>query len=317
MIKELFDKVIHQIRALVNDQIRKVEEKEGKTPSAIVLVGGFSSCQYLFQTLKTEHQNKIQVFKSAGTKPWSAICRGAVHKAITNSNLAGIKVSSRISRMNYGSVFRTPFVEGKHKEEDRIWDKVVQQHKASNQIEWHLKRGDDIWDQDPVLVGRHRNVLSDDVMDTGIYSWKESIYACDLTKPPDRKTSEMQKLGDIRAEIDISNLPEKRNTQGKLYRSLKFSIEMNICGSGLEFSIKFDGKRIAVKNIEVEFERATTAVGGSGISASTGGTVSSAMSPTPSMIAPPRGPSGLIAPTPKALSPLVSGMQTTSLRLRK
>jgi hypothetical protein len=37
MIKEMFDNVIHQIRALINDQIRKVEEKEEKAPTVSIM----------------------------------------------------------------------------------------------------------------------------------------------------------------------------------------------------------------------------------------------------------------------------------------
>ena len=43
MIKEMFDNVIHQIRGLINDQIRKVEEKEGKAPT----VGALMSRTYV------------------------------------------------------------------------------------------------------------------------------------------------------------------------------------------------------------------------------------------------------------------------------
>jgi hypothetical protein len=86
MVKEMFDNVIQQIRHLINDQIRKCEEKDHKTPAvsnflsgiasrflisiqAVVLVGGFSSCGYLFTTLKEEHQGRSKIYKSAGTKP--------------------------------------------------------------------------------------------------------------------------------------------------------------------------------------------------------------------------------------------------------
>jgi hypothetical protein len=172
--------------------------------------------------------------------------------------------------MNYGTIFRTPFIVGEHREEDKIFDIMAGQHRASNQIEWHLRHGADIWDHDPVIVGRHRNVASSDADPSGIYFWKESIYACDLSNPPKRKTAETQKLGDIHAKVNIKGLPVKRNAEGKLYRSLKFKIEMNVCGSGLEFAIMFDGKRIAQKNIDMEFE------------------------PQRSLFAPPRGPTSFL-----------------------
>jgi hypothetical protein len=198
-------------------------------------------------------------------------------------------------------------------EEDKIFDPMVGQYKASNQIEWHLRRNDDIWDQDPVIVGRHRNVPSSDVDSSGVYVWKESIYACDLPNPPKRKTADTQKLGDIRAEVNIQSLPEKHNTDGRLYRSLKFKIEMNVCGSGLEFTILFDGKRIAQKNIEVEFERSTTSVGESASSGSAT-SISSAASPSPSLIAPPRLLNSLLSPSPRPSTPSAPTLPPMSFR---
>jgi hypothetical protein len=228
-----------------------------------------------------------------------------VLKALTNSDLAGVKVSSRISRRNYGTVFRTVFIEGEHMEEDKIFDPMVGRHKASNQIEWHLSRGADIWDHETDLVGRHRNVSSSGVDPSGMYFWKESIYACDLPNPPKRKTTETQKLGDIRAEVNINGLPEKRNAEGKLYRSLKFKIEMNICGSELEFAIVFDGKRIAQKNIEVDFERSTTPVGES-VSSGSVSSLGSAMSHSPSLIKPPKLLNNLISSNSRSSTPLAT-----------
>jgi hypothetical protein len=238
-----------------------------------------------------------------------------VIKGLTDASLAEVKVSSRISRRNYGTVYRTLFIPGQHIDEDKIWDPMVKNYKASNQIEWHLRRGDDIWDHEPVVVGRHRNVSSSDVGPSGSYYWKESIYACDLTSPPTRKTSETEKLGDIRAEVNIRHLSEKVNVDNKPYRSLKFKIEMNVCGSGLEFAIMFDGKRIAQKNIDIDFEPPaappiTTTNASSQIpNPSSTSSLASLSSPSPSMIAPPRGLSSMALPSSRTSTPMT---QTTS-----
>jgi hypothetical protein len=191
---------------------------------------------------------------------------------------------------------------------------MVKNYKASNQIEWHLRRGDDIWDHEPVVVGRHRNVSSSDVGPSGNYYWKESIYACDLSSPPTRKTPDTEKLGDIRAEVNIKHLPEKMNIDNKPYRSLKFKIEMNICGSGLEFAIMFDGKRIAQKNIDIDFEPAAVPVVGTNASSpsvtqSSTSSITSLASPSPSVIAPPRGLSSMALTSSRTSTPMT---QTTT-----
>jgi hypothetical protein len=296
MVQEMFDNVVGQIRALINDQIRKVNDKEKKAPVAVVLV---------------------------------AICRGAVFKALINSDLPGVKVSSRISRLNYGTVFRTRFIEGTHHDDDRIWDPITRVYKASNQIDWHLKRGDDIWDHDPVTVGRHRMIPSNEIAADGNYTWREKIFVSDLTSPPKRKTEDTKQLADIKAEVNVLSLPEQRNSQGMLYRSLHFKIEMNVCGSGLEFSILFGGKRIAAKNVDVEFNsqpNATAAAANASLSplsrSTSGSTVATSISspvspnapflppqlPTPSLssvIAPPRQLSSYASRTPNTPTPRV------------
>lgn len=280
-----------------------------------MLVGGFSSCQYLFQTLKTEYDKRIKVLKSTGTKPWSSICRGAVVKGLTSLDLVGVKVSSRISRSNYGSVFRTLFIEGEHLEQDKIWDEMVKQHKASNQLEWHLKRGDDIWDHAPVTVGRHRNVASSDMLPDGIYFWKESIYTCDLPNAPTRRTQDTKKLVDICAEVNIKSLPEKRNAEGRLYRSLRFKISMSIIGGTIEFSIMFNGKPIAHQNVDITFQNEASAIVSS--SAFQLSSPQSFTSHSPSLIAPPRGISIALSPSLRPLTTLAPLVPSIPLRSRK
>jgi hypothetical protein len=140
-VGEIFENVTSQIRSLVNDQIKTVKEKEGKLPKAVVLVGGFGSCRYLFNILQKENKDRgITVHKSTGAKPWTAICRGAVLKALTNSNMPGVTVESRISRHSYGILCSPRFVEGMHRDEDRYYDPIDARDRARDQMEWYLRK---------------------------------------------------------------------------------------------------------------------------------------------------------------------------------
>ena len=71
---------------------------------------------------------------------WTAICRGAVLKALTNSSLPGPTVKTRISRCNYGTRYHTDFNPMKHIEFDRYIDPVSGRPKARNQLQWYLER---------------------------------------------------------------------------------------------------------------------------------------------------------------------------------
>jgi hypothetical protein len=99
--------------------------KKGRLPTAIILVGGFGRCRSLYQLLRDEHSaDGIEILQPSGARPWTAICRGAVEKALSvtpgNRGLS-IRVSSRISRLNYGVITQENFIEGKHIELDKKW----------------------------------------------------------------------------------------------------------------------------------------------------------------------------------------------------
>jgi hypothetical protein len=80
------------------------------------------------------------VFASLTYNRWTAICRGAVQKALTNSELPGITVQSRISRRSYGTEFWSKFVDGTHPEEDRVTDPITGVDKATRQIRWYMRK---------------------------------------------------------------------------------------------------------------------------------------------------------------------------------
>lgn len=66
----MFNRVVNDIRGLVNAQIRSIQEKENKAPKAIILVGDFGCSSYLFQTLYKEHEGRgIDVLQSDGFLP--------------------------------------------------------------------------------------------------------------------------------------------------------------------------------------------------------------------------------------------------------
>jgi hypothetical protein len=71
-LKGVFGETLNRSRQLINDQIKAIQqEKEGgKKPKAIILVGGFGACRYVYDTLKVEHsKNKIEILQPRGDDP--------------------------------------------------------------------------------------------------------------------------------------------------------------------------------------------------------------------------------------------------------
>ncbi|KAF2675108.1 hypothetical protein BT63DRAFT_420337 [Microthyrium microscopicum] len=254
-VQEIFENVTSQIRALVNDQIRQIYEKEKKWPKAVVLVGGLGSCQYLFKLLKAENKGRdIEVYKSSGAKPWTAICRGAVHRALTLSNLPGIQVDSRISRLSYGIRFNSDFVDGVHREEDK-WKSPYDGHfRARNQMQWYLHKGDEINSDHHVLKPWIQEHLLTEFNDQGKLAFRLTIYTCDLPDAPTRRTSDVKSLCQIKELLDPTNFPTLKDTQDRPYKRIEFSLEMNVVGSALEFAVIYQGKRIVEKNVKMELQ---------------------------------------------------------------
>ncbi len=127
---------------------------------------------------------------------WTAICRGAVFKALTNSSLPGTIVQSRISRCNYGTRYQTDFNPRVHLDCDKYIDHVSGRPKARRQIEWYLKRvgiithhgyrlakiyqGDNISETTPVNLPWHTNVIADH----NYHPLSAYIFACNDKEPP-------------------------------------------------------------------------------------------------------------------------------------
>jgi hypothetical protein len=104
-------------------------------------VGGLGSCDYLYKTLMEDNEPEgIDVLHAGGDKPWTSICRGAVIRGLTTTTSTGVRVSSRISRMSYGTMFMAKFNQREHNPADLVVDKLDNQGRADKQMKWSLKK---------------------------------------------------------------------------------------------------------------------------------------------------------------------------------
>ncbi|KAF2835264.1 actin-like ATPase domain-containing protein [Patellaria atrata CBS 101060] len=254
-IRSIFEGVIQQIRGLVNEQIAAVKRKEGVLPKGIMLVGGLGACNYLYQTLKTEHEPyKINVLQPRGDRPWTAICRGAAIKAMDTSNVntdLKVLVSSRVSRFNYGvEYYTTPFIDGIHDERDRKFNAIEGCDVNAHQMEWYLKRGEDISDLAPVIMSWVRKTR-----------WFQSRYStsilhCEDEQPPRRRTETVKSLCDIawKCHVPYEDLDVNINSQGEEYRQLNYDLKMTVTGASLDFTVSMAGRQLAQRNVQVDFK---------------------------------------------------------------
>jgi molecular chaperone DnaK (HSP70) len=115
MEKEVFAPIVNDVIDLVREQIRMVRERArttGGNVTAVLLVGGFGSSEYLKNRIKASIDRAIIVQQPANG--WTAVVRGAAMIGLSraNSELGRVHVSERVARKHYGTELNKVFVEG-------------------------------------------------------------------------------------------------------------------------------------------------------------------------------------------------------------
>ncbi|WQF77449.1 Putative ATPase, nucleotide binding domain-containing protein [Colletotrichum destructivum] len=249
----VFETISQQIIKLIQEQIDGIRATSGKLPKYVILVGGFGRCRYLSRRIQLALSGAVELLQSQGTRPWTAICRGAVIQGLTRNNLAlglSVRVKSRIARMNYGTTFDPKFDPKLHHFKDKLWDEIEQDWKAKDQMEWYMKKGDDITDKRTVRHRFYERYL------TAPSEIIQELFHSAATPAPKRADSTTKRLCTItwNRKVNFDTLPTFTNILGKVYHELIFDIEMISDGASLDFTIFHGGKRVGGKNVIVEFE---------------------------------------------------------------
>ncbi|KAF5714917.1 Hsp70 chaperone protein [Fusarium globosum] len=251
-ISSVFSPIADKIEALVSRQVDAILAKYHKEPKYIVLVGGFGRSRYLFNRLQDQFGDET-ILQSRGTKPWTAICRGAVVQGSLRhdpSLSVGLNVEARVARMSYGVKYCTPFIAGKHKKVDKFWDDDEQEYQADNQMQWFLKEGESISEKNPVHHDYYR-LLSGSAVQTS-----NTIYCTTTYPPPARAPNGLASVRELctvtwNKTIDIRKLPKWTNCQRQTFSKLNYRIQMDCEDGTVNFKIIHKGARVGEQNFEV------------------------------------------------------------------
>ncbi|KAF2110481.1 hypothetical protein BDV96DRAFT_691242 [Lophiotrema nucula] len=259
-VQSIFDPVLGRVRQLIGNQVKQVQEKYGKPPKYIMLVGGFGACRYLHHVVEKEFSRQgIEVLQTTGNAnygPWTAICRGAVIKAMSGGGFEGpskVKVTTRVAKRNYGLTAAQRFVDGFHLPIDKVWSNPEDCYFANNQMRWCLKKGVDVATQHPVILSFYRLVQQPWELGGGQLTC--DIWISEATTPENRKTMDVTKLCDIKVRIDtpFERLPPHLNKAGQMFRRISYDIEMTCSGAELKFAAIINGTRQDAQNVEALF----------------------------------------------------------------
>ncbi|KAL7268268.1 hypothetical protein RUND412_009117 [Rhizina undulata] len=234
-VKNIFDPVVDRIVDLVNEQIRNVRAK-GQKVSAILLVGGFGSSEYLCKRLSNQlfPGGKVRVIQPPNA--WTAITRGALIRG-----LDGSFVKDQIARRNYGVVVHQHYQEGRGWEKYREWDSTEENWKVPNQMWWIAEKGMVLEEDKTVSLQLYRNVLANQ---SRVFT--TDLRACNKDKRPSWNDPNAV-FTVCTLSADLSQLPLKTfeqgmNSRGQRYWKVSYSLEMKVSSGMITFSLKFEGK---------------------------------------------------------------------------
>ncbi|KAF4982165.1 hypothetical protein FZEAL_2142 [Fusarium zealandicum] len=262
-IEKAFTAVFADIDKLIEAQISKVRE-QGLSLTGIILVGGLGGSPYLYEHLKARHSPaKISILQSAGMRPRTAICRGAVFKGFLDGKATGfdvngseqnimapIQVTSTISRASYGVMFQVEFDESKHLLEDKIWDADEGNWKATNQMRWYVTKGENVSKKEPVTHEFYRVYRKDFNM------FSVELLQCEDDIPPTRMVKSVKSLGTIECTLDtpFSALADFWNLAGEKLKKMEYELKMVPSGASLEFAVFANGNRLGKSNAHMHFK---------------------------------------------------------------
>ncbi len=277
-IEELFAYSLKGIDTLIDEQIREVRRKKNLPVSDIILVGGLGASPYLYQHLKARHgPAKINVLQSTGTKPWTAICRGAVYKGFYRALKAGgdgdaagdgsggtngaggdtrlvveppIQIASTVSRFSVGLCFSQLYNEAYHKTSDRYWDEKEEVWFAGRQMEWYLRKGSSVKTLAPI---RHEFYLLFNKPKT---EWTRELYLCNDVEAPSRREDNVVKLCDIHCNFAsiVDSLPDYTSPSGKVFKKFSYEIVMIPTGASVDFQVFYKEQQLASQEVKVCFD---------------------------------------------------------------
>ncbi|KAI2482515.1 Hsp70 family protein [Pyrenophora tritici-repentis] len=239
-LQEMFEFPLLRTYELLLGQIEQARHTRNVELKSVFMVGGFSESPYIYEKVKAfAEKNGLQAIRPPHA--WSAIVRGAAAKGLEGDGRAEIK--NRKCRRYYGTSYNAHFIPGKHKEIDSFISEFDGVKRASNQVEWILKKGQDLATKSAShgSMRFHQNFWVGDERSTSL-----SLLASDSYQAPLRsKDQKVYKVASL--AVDLSGVPESafttsRSVSGGFYSTLHYQVEMTI-QSSLEFSLLVSGVR--------------------------------------------------------------------------
>ncbi|KAH8164516.1 hypothetical protein CIB48_g3748 [Xylaria polymorpha] len=252
-LQPIFDKILSQIGVLVEKQISAVKAKTSQLPKLVILVGGFGGSPYVLKYLKSKLNNRITVLQARGDKPWTAICRGAAlfgagSSSANNERLP--QVQSRIARLNYGWTYDPTFKEGVHDPQDKYWDDTQREWRAADQMQWVVRRGEDI---SLKKAKTYEYCRTWGLSEQGWGLFTDNIYAYAGLNPPSRNQDGVYQIAELKYQAPLTKERYERVfANGTSYRQWRYHLKVTVSGASFEVTLISDGQEEKVEKVRID-----------------------------------------------------------------
>ncbi|KAF7594207.1 hypothetical protein BBP40_009911 [Aspergillus hancockii] len=229
----------------------------GLLAGGITFIGNLGSSPYLYKHLQVKYRKRKIVIQSSGFKQRTAICRGAIFKGFLDwqstatTSTPPVSVISIITRQSLGIRYETHFEKVIPHSEDMVWDEYEGTWKAVNQMQWYLRKADNVFKAKSVRHNFHRLYATKNEFEEST-TRNMTIRQCDDDDPPLRLSSSVKTLCTLKFSMQGITYYSLQDYVGENRRKLKnfvFSVEMVLSGASNKSTIYYQGRKLGARNL--------------------------------------------------------------------
>ncbi|KAI5795147.1 hypothetical protein EDC01DRAFT_74332 [Geopyxis carbonaria] len=255
ILSHSFDSIMPLVLRLISNQRIGLGKKRLLSKlKAILLVGGFGGSSYLKDRIKQEYPedgpNTIQIWRNDNAGYWQSVAAGAVRCEMLGLGRVN-PVNTRLCRLNYGTAYKIRFDPAVHRAEDKWECPHTGVTKATNQVQWFIRKGEEINANSHTLL-ENFSLLLDEQRDLHAerrsVMWTVCLVRSDQDAAPNYRNENVRNFVDIQCEIPIDVVrgvqPETSVDGRRKFWRMPIKVEISMGAVMLGFRCLINGNEV-------------------------------------------------------------------------
>ncbi|KAL2820154.1 hypothetical protein BDW59DRAFT_181521 [Aspergillus cavernicola] len=188
----------------------------------------------------------------------TAICRGAILKGLMDAPVTAFvpnapSVLSTVSRTCLGVKMSQTFQQGVHRKKDRYFCEMEGRYRARNQMDWFIKKGDEVAKAGPIRNDYYRTYTNKEDFQTS--SFNVTIYQNDSEHPPTRLTDSVTSYSTLEFNLEgfeYGSLEDHTGPDGRKCMEFNYTLEMVPSGASTELAIYVQGQKVGSELVSIK-----------------------------------------------------------------